>query len=144
VAQVTFVLTAPNGAITQIGHCPEADLPLQTTLDGQPAVRADALDPTNALAAQLFWYVRDGEVLRRAEIAAEVSRETIQADAVEEFIITSLPDPCGVMLQGLTEVPQTPVFGGKIVLTASAPGDIHVEVACEPTHIAWRRTIHAV
>jgi hypothetical protein len=48
------------------------------------------------------------------------------------------------MLRGLTEVLPTPVFGGEIVLTASAPGDIHVEVACEPTYIAWRRTIHAV
>jgi hypothetical protein len=142
--QVTYVLTAPNGVITQIGHCPEPELPNQKTLDGRPAVRADDLDPSNPLAALAGWYVRDGVPTRRSEIAAEVTKETIQADGADECVITGLPDPCDVTLHGLTELPMTPVTGGSITLTASAPGDIHVEARADPSLITWRRTIHAV
>jgi hypothetical protein len=38
----------------------------------------------------------------------------------------------------------TPVTDGRIMLTASAPGDIHVEVRADPGLMTWRRTIHAV
>lgn len=90
------------------------------------------------------WRVVDGVVVAREVLAPSVSTTTITADSMSECVISDLPDPCRVALQGLTTAPPTEVTGGSITLTASTPGEIKVLVLADPTYKPWETTIHAV
>ncbi len=88
------------------------------------------------------YYVVDGEAVERAAMTPSISVSEIAADGVDECVISGLPDPCRVQVNGafywLGEV-----AGGSLTITSTEPGTLSVTVLNNPTHKPWKTTIHA-
>lgn len=135
------VARASDGLILYQGQSTQTLSEVQAAwpLDGKVAVEIPA-----PLEQQDHWRVVDGACVPRTMVDAVVSASAIDADSVDETVISGLPDPCEVSISGAVTAPWTTVEGGAITLTSSTAGEIRVAVRAEPTHRPWSTTIHAV
>lgn len=69
-------------------------------------------------------YIADGEVAERPVLEAQISSQTIRADDLDEAIITGLPSPCVVTIDGEAHE----VRGGRLVLTSAVPASYEIAV----------------
>jgi len=105
---------------------------------GAQAVQVDAW-----VQDRMAWRVVDGAVVERAAMSPVVSTTAIAADGVVEAVISGLPDPCRVMIDGPAPIGPTIVEGGTLTITASQPGAWRVRVEADPVYQPWSVTIDA-
>lgn len=114
-AQASFTIYNPEtGAIQRSGWCRRGDLGLQIR-PGEAAV----FDQSGNDMTQ---YVLDGAIVDRPTFA--VSKTAIAADDLDEAVITGLPDPVTVLVDGVAHE----VTGGTIAITAAMPATYRIEI----------------
>lgn len=119
-----------TGEILRTGYCPEDAVDLQASGEHEAVIAdQDASDTRD--------YVVDGEIVERPALGP-ISQTAILADDADEAVLTGLPQPCTVRING---EPVT-VGDGHLVFTASVAGTYVVEIDCWP-YQAFRAEIVA-
>lgn len=90
--------------------------------------RCHRLETSDLLAV----YVADGAVTKRPSIVATVTKASIAADGKDKAVISRLPRPCTILIDG---VPVTRK-GGALTLTSDMPGDYRISVDQWP-YLPW-------
>lgn len=83
-------------------------------------------------------YFSDGEVKQRLPLPATISKLTIAADDGDEAVISGLPDPVTVTVDGV----EHEVTGGVLTITSPMPAVYHVEIDPWP-YLPWRAEVVA-
>jgi hypothetical protein len=78
--------------------------------------------PPNYL--QAIHYVEDGVLVPRSTLNATWSKTTITANGVDTAVLSGLPDPCTVMIDGEAHE----VTGGSLEFAASSPGVYRISI----------------
>lgn len=89
------------------------------------------------------WLIVDGALVERQVIAPVFSKTSIEADGEDACVITDLPDPCSVKIQGALTHGPVDVTGGTLTLTSTTPGILDLTFTWEPTHKPWKGSINA-
>ena len=113
-----------SGRIVAVGYCAVGDVALQRLDVEELLVIADDAD-------DLTHYVVDGQLRERSAITAAWSSESVLADGSTEIVLSPLPSPCTVSVDG-TEVI---VSDGSLEFSTSAVGQYVValdEAAYQP------------
>lgn len=127
-----YLLYDDQGAILQTGRCPESMLELQ----GSPGKHVLA-----GTADQLTEYVVDGVILTRPVMVLALSKETAQADGVDEIILSGLPAGANVYVRGPADM-DGQADGGPAVLTFALAGAYTAYITHFPYQDA-KVTMHA-
>jgi hypothetical protein len=117
-----FEYSIATGRVSSVHERSDGSLP--DVGDGNALIEAEGSEP------QMFFVV-DGEVHERAQISASWSKTEIAADGVDTAVLSALPNPCTVNIDGETHV----ILGGALEFTALAPGVYRIfidEVAYRP------------
>ena len=69
-------------------------------------------------------YVLDGEVTKKSELSATWSAETVAADGTAEIVLSTLPIPCTVYVDGAAVV----VEDGSLEFSTEAIGEYKIRV----------------
>tara|TARA_A100001037_G_C14860273_1_gene504867 strand:- start:177 stop:575 length:399 start_codon:yes stop_codon:yes gene_type:complete len=84
-------------------------------------------------------YVLDGEVADRTELNATWDAETVAADGTAEIVLSGLPVPCTVYVDGNAVA----VDDGSLEFSADVPGEYKVRVD-EAAYLEQEWTVNAV
>ena len=84
-------------------------------------------------------YVLDGEVTEKSELSATWSAETVAADGTAEIVLSTLPIPCTVYVDGAAVV----VEDGSLEFSTEAIGEYKIQVN-EAAYLEKEWTINAV
>lgn len=124
-----------TGLIQAVGSCPLEILPFQAR-QGQPVLQ---IDPEDGVSRDAH-HVVGGVVVPRPPLFPVVSKTTIEADGVDQAVISNLPAPSYARVGDL---PTLEVVDGSLEITADTAGDIPVSIDAPP-HLLWETTIVAV
>jgi hypothetical protein len=106
-----------------------------------PATPVLELEPEAIVNEDIHYGVKVGDqwsITVRPELG-ELSKTTIDADGVDEAVITGLPKPCTVTIDGEA----TEVTDGELAFTADTPGQYELVIDQFP-YQRWTRTVTAV
>lgn len=123
--QVSFVRHLPDGRITAICSCSQSDL----------AQQPDAIQIPAAGVTEETHYVSGGAVVARQALVATFDKLAILDDGVDEAVLSGLPMPCTVYVDGVANV----IADGSMEFSATSPGEYVIrvdEVAFAPQE--WR------
>ena len=84
-------------------------------------------------------YVLDGEVTEKTELSATWSAETVAADGTAEIVLSTLPIPCTVYVDGAAVV----VEDGSLEFSTEAIGEYKIRVN-EAAYLEKEWTVNAV
>jgi len=84
-------------------------------------------------------YVLDGEVTEKSELSATWSAETVAADGTAEIVLSTLPIPCTVYVDGAAVV----VEDGSLEFSTEAIGEYKIRVN-EAAYLEKEWTVNAV
>lgn len=133
-----------DGEIVGCGYCPLSDREMQVTPSG--ATRHDITMEQHtqvSLGFRRFAWV-EGAVVARSAVAITLSATTIAADGEEELEVTGIPEGARLRVSGAVSLPWTVITGGEVVLTASVPGRVMLELRCPAPHADWLGGFDAV
>ena len=85
------------------------------------------------------YYMSDETITEKAEISATWNAETVAADGTAEIILSTLPTPCIVYIDGEA----VSVEDGSLEFSTSAVGHYHIRVD-EPAFLEKEWIINAV
>jgi len=123
---------ATTGKIFSSGQCVESDLSLQAK-EGLTVIKTDTL------VNDARYYVSDGTITEKAEISATWSAETVTADGSSEIVLSTLPTPCIVYIDGEA----VSVEDGSLEFSTSAVGYYHIRID-EPAFLEKEWVINAI
>lgn len=83
-------------------------------------------------------YVEGGEIKRRPVLDIQVSDTVIQADGEDEAVLSGLPDPCDVWIDGVKHE----VTGGELRISSPMPATYRIAIERWP-YMAWAVAIEA-
>lgn len=89
------------------------------------------------------WLIMGGVPVARQTMTPVLSKTTIAADGADACVITGLPDPCTIRIEGALMHGPVAVAGGTLTLTCTTPGTLALLITCEPSHKPWKGNIHA-
>ena len=84
-------------------------------------------------------YVSEGVIAERTALSASWDSTTVVADGASEIVLSGLPVPCSVYIDGNAVL----VEDGSLEFSADAPGDYNVRVD-EVAHLEQEWTVSAV
>jgi len=84
-------------------------------------------------------YVSEGVIAERTALSASWDNTTVAADGTSEIVLSGLPVPCTVYIDGNAVL----VEDGSLEFSADAPGDYNVRVD-EVAHLEQEWTVNAV
>ncbi|OWZ90492.1 hypothetical protein B9J07_28310 [Sinorhizobium sp. LM21] len=114
-APATFTIYDPEtGAIKRSGYCRQGDLEIQVC-PGEAAI-------FNQSGNDVTQYVLDGVIVDRP--AFTISKTAIAADDTDEAVITGLPDPVWVVIDGHP----FEVTGGTLSVSSPMPATYHIGI----------------
>jgi hypothetical protein len=73
---------------------------------------------------ELLHYVENGSLVPRATLNATWSKTTITANGTDTAVLSGLPDPCTVMIDGEAHE----ITGGSLEFAASSPGVYRISI----------------
>jgi hypothetical protein len=73
---------------------------------------------------ELLHYVENGSLVPRATLNATWSKTTIAANGTDAAVLSGLPDPCTVMIDGEPHE----ITGGSLEFAASSPGVYRISI----------------
>ena len=127
-----LVYIAETGKIRSVGVCPFDDLALQAQ-EGEVVIEIDEFVNCSTN------YIKDGTITEKAEISATWSAETVTADGSSEIVLSTLPTPCTVYIDG--EI--VSVEDGSLEFSTSAVGYYHIKIN-EPAFLEKKWVINAI
>ncbi|MBD9511642.1 hypothetical protein IB265_33340 [Ensifer sp. ENS10] len=114
-APATFTIYDPaTGAINRYGYCRRGDLELQVR-PGEAAIFGET-------GNDVTQYVLDGAIVDRPVFT--ISKTAIAADNVDEAVITGLPDPAWVVIDGHP----FEVAGGTLSISSHMPASYSLHI----------------
>jgi hypothetical protein len=113
----------PDVSFAEIGEMYSSEAFLQVSADTNSATQ----------------YISDGEVVARAALTATWSSETVAADGTTEVVLSTLPAPCTVYIDGEAVI----VDDGSLEFSAGTAGEYNVRVN-EAAYLEKEWTIDAV
>jgi hypothetical protein len=88
-------------------------------------------------------YVRDGRILPRKPIEITPRTTTIEADGKDCLVLSDLPQPCTVTIQGAIRAGPITVEDGSLEISCDQPGLFRVVITADPEWVAWEGVFHA-
>ena len=120
------------GRIHRSGICTTSDLPLQESAELSVLSVDDQVDDSK-------YYVVDGEVVEKGTLTATLDKTVIDADGIDEAVLSPLPAPIEVQLDGQTIV----VEDGSFELSTDYAGPYHI-VIDDPRYVREVWYVNAV
>tara|TARA_R110002012_G_scaffold292732_2_gene488011 strand:- start:864 stop:1268 length:405 start_codon:yes stop_codon:yes gene_type:complete len=112
-----YIAYDSEGRIHRSGICAKSDLKLQAGTDLSVLVVDDRVDDSK-------FYVVDGAIVEKGTIVATLDKETIYADGVDEAVLSPLPVPVTVWIDGEDVL----VEDGSFELSVNTVGPYHIVV----------------
>lgn len=124
IKQVAFAVYDNEGKILRHGVCMEPDLQLQVLGDYE---NESVIELRQPISDATHW-IDGGAVAERPRMAISLNKSTMQADGEDELVMTGLPTPCTVLVQGMTLI----VEDGSLEYSTTEAGEFIVEVRAFP------------
>lgn len=130
--------------VVAVRMCPLGDFALQTPIAGASQVPITLTERNNVAQNMRAWCVSGGAVVPRvaSDIAIDVAE--IDADGVDEAVISDIPEGARLRLSGAATAPWTTITDGTAAITCSVPGTIYVQILCPAPFLDWRGVVNAV
>ena len=127
-----FLVYDSAGRILRVGYCPIDDVSLQAEAN-ETVIQTD--NPVD----DLTHYVSDGVIAERTAMSASWDSTTVTADGTSEIVLSGLPEPCEVYIDGNA----VSVNDGSLEFSTGSPGDYTVRVD-EVAFLEEEWTVNAV
>jgi hypothetical protein len=127
-----FVVYNTDGKIVRVGYCPSNDVSLQ-------AKENETVMETEDVINSRTHYVSNGQITERTELSSSWNAETVAADGTTEIVLSDLPVPCTVYVNG----DEVTVDDGSLEFSTSDSGFYHVAID-EPAYLGQEWVINAI
>lgn len=116
---IQYVVYDSEGRILKSGTCQSSDINLQ-------ADSTSYVIPVYSIVDDRKWYVDAsiGELAERQAITATFNKTTVTADGIDEAVLSVLPIPCTVYVDGVPEV----IDDGSAEFSFTDPGTYSIVV----------------
>jgi hypothetical protein len=116
---VSYITYDATGRIRKTGTCAEANVELQA----EPGISAKSV---TVPCGDMTHYVDTGTeaVTEKGSLAAGWNKQVITADGVDEAVLSGLPEPCTVYVDGVPEE----VLDGSLEFSVEDPGYYRIVV----------------
>ena len=115
---------------------------------GPPGADHHAISTADAVALEANlrgWWFDGVAIVRRVPAPIHLNSQIIEANGLDEAVISDIPAGCLVSLQGpLLRVRGQPITAPTVTLTSTTPGQLRVWIACPPPFQDWEGVIDAV
>jgi len=116
---VQFIIHDAEGRIVGSGGCVSTDLVLQGSEEGQTVIEI-----TGENYSDTSHYVSGADIMNKTDLTADWNKSVISADGIDEAILSPLPIPCTVFVDG----DPTLVNDGSYEFSADDPGVYRIRV----------------